>query len=109
MVIYLNDDSTVTPININTLAEQSSATKGMVAALQSDSKTTLYNSYDAVKVFGPNPIQNKELAGSVATSPLDTSVYTVAFASNSGDATCNMLIEVEYVVEFFELKDVSSS
>lgn len=102
--VFLNDDTTVVPTNIDAIAEQSSARNVSISAVQ-DFPTQMYCTYSAQKVFGPNPIQNVELKGDAGANCADTVVYTVAAQSTSGDAVVNILCELEFTAVFFELKD----
>jgi len=107
--VYLNDDSTVVPASITACAEQSSASKAKIASLQNDSVTTLWCNYSAYQVFGPAPIQNVELKGDVSSNCADTTAYSFCYSSSNGTNTVNCMVEIEYDIVFFELKDLASS
>lgn len=103
-VVYLNDDTTVVPTSIDGCAEQSSSSNVKISAVQ-DFPISTYCSYSATKVFGPNPIQNVELKGDSGSNCADTVAYTLAYAANNGNGAVNVLIEIEYLATFFEVKD----
>lgn len=107
--VYLNDDSTVVPTTITACAEQSSAAKAAIASLQTDTVTKLYCRYSAYETFGPAPIQNVELKGDATANCADTTAFSFCYSSSNGTDTVNLLVEIEYDVVFFELKDLGSS
>lgn len=106
--VFLNDDTTVVPTNIDAIGEQSTARNASLSAVM-DFPTKLYCTYSAQKVFGPNAIQNVELKGDATANCADTVVYTVSMQSTSADAVVNLLVEIEYTAVFFELKDQSQN
>lgn len=103
--VFLNDDTSVVPTEILGIAEQSSAHAAQVAPFQNETTVSMYCSYSAVRVFGPNPIQNQELKGDAAANCSDTVVYSVCYQSVNGDTEVDAFVTIDYDVEFFELKD----
>lgn len=109
LVVFLNDDNTVSPLDIRTLAEQSEAKCSRIAAVGNVNPTVVYNTYSAYKTFGSGLEANAALKGTAASNPSETSYYGISIQSHSGSCTVNWTAEIEYFCEFFELRDMMSS
>lgn len=109
LAVYLNDDTTITPNDITSIAEQSSAKAAQIASVGNQWPATVWCTYSAEKVFGPNPIQNAELKGDTTGNPGEGTDFSVVFQANAGSPKINVLCEIEYAVAFFELKDIANS
>lgn len=107
--LYLNDDKTVVPTTIEGAAEQSSAKGSQIAAVSNQGVVTLYGTYSAYKVFGNNPTARSELQGDSVSNCGETTAWTMNWQSYSGNAALNVTYEIEYSVDFFELKDIVRS
>lgn len=107
--VYLNDDGTVTPTDINTCCEQSKA-RWKTTNLSGDI-VRFDLKWSAKKAFGGSILANTELQGTSAASPTENQVYTI-FAQHV-DKTTNVSMNVEILVEYIavwkELKDIGGS
>lgn len=110
--VYVNDDATVVPADWSAACEQSSCKHTVMPSSATDLPVTLWaQTYDAAKVFGPNPQANANLRGSASANPSELNLWSVFFASMDGVSNTSgyVKIDVSYDAVFFELKDVAAS
>lgn len=108
--LFTNDDSTVVPQTTDNAAEAFKGSFKHVAQGVSE-PTILYSTWDAVAMFGPNPLANDNLQGTVSTNPGEQSIWCIGIQSL--DATSNAFgyftVEINYTATWDELKDILSS
>lgn len=109
--IYLNDDTTTTPTNYQTLGEQTFARQKILTNGGTATQLVLTHSYSAKKTFGAGVMANNSLQGTITSNPSEGSYYTVYIQSlNLADTnTVLAMIEIEYIAVWSELKDFSGS
>lgn len=109
VVVYINDDTTVTPSSIETCAEQSTA-KYCVISNATASKT-FYIPWDAKRTFGGSILANDNLQGTAAADPVEQSLFTIAAQAVDVAQPTSVLMNVEivYTAVWDELKDIASS
>jgi len=93
--VYIDDDTT-TSSNAYQAAMFDTA-KTVLSGKQGDT-VTLYSSWDAAKMFGPNPQAQDSLQGTSAANPTEQSYYTL-LALDVGSASGNYiscLVEIDY-------------
>lgn len=106
---YLNDDSAVVPTNVTYAMEQSTGKALQVAALQSRNTRYITSYYNAKSTFGKAPSSDDALRGDAAADPVETTYFTLCLQNVVSQApVIDVLIEIEYLATFFELKDVNS-
>lgn len=108
VVVFLNDDSTVTPSGMASLQEQSSAKYTNVVAGMT---TTLYLPWDAYKTFGGSVLANDNLQGSASADPIEQQVYTVVGQAIDISKATNILVnaEIVYYAVWDEVRDIAGS
>lgn len=107
--IYLNDDATVTPTDMNSRMEQSSARNIIVS--KEGGPVVLYLSWDAYKTFGGSILGNDNLQGTSGADPVELSLYTITAQNTALTSATSVGIQAEIVfdVVFDELKDIQGS
>lgn len=107
---FINDDSTVTNLNIPDCVEQRKAVSKVAGGI-SAIPTYLTTKWSAKKFFGRNPLSNTDLQGSGSGDPAEQSVYTIVVAANDKASTvvASLLVEVDYIAVWKETKDIAAS
>lgn len=109
--LYLNDDTTVTPV-LNSLIEQSKA-KYVVMPVSNVDPYRLTMGWSLKKEFGTSKgcLINTTMGGTATADPTEQSIYTVAiFPQNvSSTQTYNLEILITYIAVWTELKDIGGS
>lgn len=107
--IYLNDDTTATPTDMNGRMEQSSARNIIVS--KEGGPVVLYLSWDAYKTFGGSILGNDNLQGTAGADPLELSLYTITAQNTNLTAATSVGLQCEIVFDtvFDELKDIQGS
>lgn len=102
--IYLNDDATVMPGNMNALVEQSSSVSGICT---SDQPLILIKKFNARRVYGGSVLANDNLQGTPTTDPAELSFYTISIAGADllADVVVCAKVEIVYSAIWDELKD----
>jgi len=107
--LWQNDDTTITPPTVNSMAEQS---KGKVTTVGStgDSSKVLSMTWSAKKTFGP-PMANTLLRGNVTANPIETSVACISVQSPDfvNRVFVDALVEMEFITVYSELRDINGS
>lgn len=109
LVLWQNDDTTITPTVPYQQAEQSKAQVALSNGQAAPSKATL--NWSARKVFGPNPLDNSNLRGTATTNPAEESFgcISVRAADNVSTVNCAVMVELEYFAIFTELRDFKNT
>lgn len=110
--VYIEDDTTKTPTYSGAAAEQNSSSFGLVAPGGAGGNVvTFRKSWSASEAFGPNPLANDNLQGTVAANPTEQQHFTV-FAQHL-DSTQIVAITgtltVEYDAVWDELKNLNTN
>lgn len=107
--VHVNDDANATISNGYAAIERpGSVTK--VFNPQVSEPPIIYQSWDAVKSFGANPLANDNLQGSASTNPSEQQHYHVQIYDESGAATTvKLMAYIEYDCVWDEFADTTSS
>jgi len=109
ITLYIDDDA-----SINTSPYKSSMLEtahSLMANTTVSGPIVLYNTWDAVKYFGPNPQANDNLQGTSSSNPTEQSYYTLVLgdvAATTGQ-NVSVLVEIEYYVVWDELVNIPDS
>lgn len=108
---YINDDTTVTPSDISTVTEQSSATPMKLIAYNSSDPVYLTRSWSAKKTFGKGVLANNSIGAGIGSNPTEQSFYTLCLQCMDGLSTVSVYfeVEIEFICVWTELIDVASS
>jgi len=108
--VFLNDDTTTTPTVASQLCEQSSAVYSQIT-LGQDHPTTLTAKWSAKKTFGGSVLGNDALQGSASADPTEQTLYSVFMQTVDGSSTSSldMLVTIEYIAVWDELKDLAAN
>lgn len=107
--LYIDDDT-----SINTVAYKAAmyeTAKTTIANTTVSGPVVLYNSWDAVKYFGPAPQANDNLQGGQGNNPSEQSYYTLVIGDVAGSTSMNVsvLVEIDYYVVWDELISIADS
>lgn len=114
IAVYINDDSTVVPADMNTVCEQSNVKWRTIAGTYtsgSQNKAFLTMKWSARKIFGRGVLANDELQGTGGASPVEESFFTIVadqFA-NITPELIDLMAEIDYIAVWKELKDIAGS
>lgn len=117
--VKLDDDATITPVTeMTTLIEQpSNLYRWKVLrtnALASNSATTVVHKYSAKKFFGVKDVKDNalHLGALTGSSPTESANFIVCAGTTSEDVdlpVIQVIVTIEYIVHFSELKDIIKS
>lgn len=110
--IYIDDDAGNSFTSSDTVAEQSLSSSRLLLNPNAVRSTYLTRKWSAKKFFGGSILANTELQGTSAANPTEQSYYMIYCQSQtSPDAayTYNIIVNIEYIAIWKELKEVSSS
>lgn len=108
IVLYRQDDSTVSSSNVVTQSEYTHSSKVMLPSGGS-AMAYLNQTYSMKKVFGPGK-DTESLSALSTASPSESYVYTLVartLDATSGSCVCD--VSIEYLAVWTELKDVAGS
>jgi len=107
--LYLDDDNT--PKTDALVASEMPFASTRVTRPQYDAPITLYQRFDAAKVFGGNPASNDQLHGTSAANPAETSQFFIQTWDNtlSGATNVQVFVQLEFDVLWDELTSIASS
>lgn len=107
--IYVDDDTT-TVSTVEQALEQNLTSKSFFMLPASEGPKSMYLSWDAAKVFGPNPQAQDSLQGTGSTSPSEQSYFTFVVQDLASTTTAfTALVEIEYDVVWDEFKTIAQS
>lgn len=108
--LYVNDDTSVQYTSTTGVQEYQKG-KTKLLNFNATKPITLTEYWSAKKYFGKNPLSNDNLQGSSSADPSEMSYYTICLQDVTTAATCtvDMLVEIEYIAIWKELKDISQS
>lgn len=110
--MYIDDNAVTTSGNpIVNEEKQTGGGKAMCVLPGGNNKVTITRSWSAKKYFGKGVLANTELQGTGTTSPTEQSYYVInAICANGGDtALTNVLVEIEYLAIWKEIRDIAQS
>lgn len=108
--VYLNDDTTNTPANIDTYREIAGSKNFKMCPPDNNQVTVIQTRWSGKKAFGKFNTSNKSFTGTAATSPAEEQFYTiVATPVYSGPISLFVTVEVEYIAVWTERKDIAGS
>lgn len=103
--IYIEDDTSIAPTNADQMCEQPTAT---FTYLQGNTTVPvkLSKTWSAVQNFGPNPLANDNLQGTVSANPSEGQFYTLFIQDAQGAAVATVIafVAIEYEATWDELK-----
>ena len=108
--ILIDDDLTPAVLNLDGMVEQPSAVS---KTSQRDAEVvTVYKSWDCKSVFGPNPLDNKELQGDASANPVEYQSFIIF--NRPVDQTVpsqmyNLYVSIEYDTIWTELRTIVQS
>jgi hypothetical protein len=107
--VFINDDTTTVPTDINTLGELSQGRFRNFNNQSTPIKFTL--KWSAKKTFGGNVLSNTELQGTIAANPTEQSFYTfwIGAMDQASSQTYVVQVFIEYIAIWKELKEVAQS
>lgn len=110
IALFLNDDTTLTPTDVNGVGEQSSGKIKLIAP-NSNNVMTLTKKWSAKKTFGGSILGNDNLQGTSAANPTEQTYYDIVLQSVTGGVTtaCVLQCFIEYIAIWDELKDIAQS
>lgn len=108
-ILWQNDDTTITPTVPYQQAEQSKSQVAVSNGQAAPSRLQL--TWSARKTFGPNPLDNSNLRGTVTSNPAEESFGCISIRAADNISTVNVsaLVEIEYFGVFTELKDFKNT
>lgn len=107
--VFINDDSTVTPTNIDTLCENSNA-RWRTTDLAGDI-VTFNIKWSAKKAFGGAVMANNSLQGEVGSNPTELQTFQVFLqhVDKVTNVSANLEVAIQYIAIWHELKDIIGS
>lgn len=107
--VYIEDDTTRTPTLALAMAEQNSASYGLVPPLASGGYKTFTKRWSATEAFGPSTLANDNLQGTSAANPTEMQHYTVFCQHTQASAIVAIqgVLTVEYDTVWDELKNLN--
>lgn len=109
--IYVDDDTTILPSNIDLVAEQTQAKRATYLATATTPLQLSYK-WSARKYFGSGIMANNELRGNASSNPTEQSYYTICVQSSVIPASgynLNFQVEIRYITIWNELREIASS
>lgn len=109
LTLVIDDDTAQAyPVPYQVL-EQTDAV-GKTIAGGATTPTYLSRSWNAQDFFGPSPLDQDSLHGTLTTSPAEQSYYILNFVGlTTGTAQVYITVEIEYTAIWTELKDIAPS
>jgi len=110
VITWINDDA-ATVGNIDALAENKFAKQRICGGGINPTKVVVTNTWSAKKFFGGSIMANDQLQGSNGADPTEVSYFQLTIRSIDGVSTVNVhvIVEIEYVAVWKELKELSTS
>lgn len=109
--INVNDDITgIQGVAVDTIAEQT-LTRNKKIAYSPERPATVVSKFSAKKTFGGSVLGNQNLAGATTYDPTELAFYNIYLCAADGSTTvsCYVIVEIEYIAVWRELKDQNSS
>lgn len=109
--MYINDDNVNDYTSAQTALEQSKRNFSFLGASAGQTPKRFSLKWSAKKQFGAAVMANDKLTGSDTTSPLEQSYYNFWLAELTASANYNveLIVNIEYIAIWTELKQVASS
>lgn len=109
---FVNDDTSLTTSTIQALAEQSAGNVRLVSAAgRGPSKIFLTKKWSAKKMFPGSVLSNYDLSASITSNPAEQSYFDIMIQDPTSSVTvdANILVTIEYIAIWTELRDVAQS
>lgn len=107
--IFVNDDTNLTPTNVDGVAEQTNAKLRLYPASQAYC-AVVTEKWSARKTFGPGIMANNALQGSASANPTEQSFFEMVYSTPIGTGmSWQAEVEIEYIAIWSERKDVNTS
>lgn len=109
--VFINDDTQTNVTTYQGLGEQVNAKMKVLGSSTTDPAVVITNSWSAKKHFGGSVLANNVLRGALGASPAEQMYYNIFVQSIDSTSTVGVyiLVEVEYVAIFTELKEIARS
>lgn len=109
-VVSLNEDSTVTANNVDTLTEVTES-KRVILGSGSPDMHTINNSFSLKKRFGNPDLNGSEFRASVNANPTESTFYVVSAQSVDRVSTnaVDVIVTIEYIVVYSDIKEDGGS
>lgn len=110
IITWINDDTTSTG-DATSFSENKFAKTRLCTGGVNPSQIILTNKWSAKKFFGGSVMANDELKGTTSANPAEQSYFQISFRTLDGTSTVSVyvLVEIEYVAIWKELKELASS
>lgn len=109
--VNVNDDTTMTPTTMQNVLELTPSVGRVVLGAQ-NSQAVIVSKWSAKGTFGGSILANDNLQGTSAANPTEVSCWHVVCAVAGGGSdslSISVLVEIEYIAVWDELKDIASS
>lgn len=108
--LIINDDTTLTYTQARQLADHPTG-KIQYLNINMNKPAVLTQSWSAKKYFNKNPLADTDLQGTSAANPNEQSWYNLVLqdVTQAVTFTADVIVEVEYIAIWKELKDIASS
>lgn len=106
---FINDDSSLTPSNVDIVAEQMGGKMRLIGPNNTDCHN-LRMSWSQRKNWGTGAFSNVNLSGAITNNPTTQQYFLLAInGMDSNSVTIGVDVMVEYIVVFRTLKDIAQS
>lgn len=111
LTILVNDDTSITTSNVETIAEQNQGLSvRIIPAGYNDKPVTMMAKFSAKKFFGGSTLANTELQGTTASNPTEQTYYDICMQADGGSSlVMAFTVEIQYIAIWKELKDIAPS
>ena len=109
--VYIDDDASNSLTSSDTVAEQTQATRRLISP-NATMPIKITKKWSAKKFFGGSILSNTDLQGTVSANPVEQSffmIYAQSQATPAAGYTYNVIVSVEYIAIWKELKEVAGS
>jgi len=109
-IVYIEDDTTITPSNMNGVMEQASAS--FRSNTEGNGPLILFKNWNAKEFTGGDARPNEEISGTPLANPALQQYFTLSAALlpvGTGTVTVRVLVTVEYDVLWDDLKNITNS
>lgn len=109
MTVFKDDDGSPNITSVYTPPERTGAISRIVNSSAFE-PPWLYQAWDAVQTFGPNPTANDNLQGGTTSNPVEQTYYIIhLYDAGLTTASVSVVVNIEYDTVWDELISVASS
>jgi len=110
VISFINDDST-TSGGLQSMSEYRGSKVRVCQGGVNPDKIIVTNKWSAKKTFGGSVLANDDLRGNASGDPTEQSVFqlTLRTLDQVSSVSVHVLVEIEYIAVWRELKDISAS